>query len=79
MPEVRLHCISAASAAAVVREHADYFGAGPSNTVRQDGAVVVIDYFDARWPVDIAEWAFEQGHAHDHDAAQVIAGAQGGS
>lgn len=74
MAEIRLTCISEASAAAVVAEHADYFGAGPSNTVKQDGAQVVIDYFDKRWPLDIAEWAFEQGHAHDDEAARVING-----
>jgi hypothetical protein len=72
--EARLACLSEDAAAAVVAEHADYFGAGPSNTVRQDGAVVVIDYFDKRWPLDIAEWAAEQGHASDSAAAGVIAG-----
>lgn len=73
LPEVRLTCISPEAAAAVVAEHADYFGAGPSNTVRQDGTSVVIRYFDKRWPLDIADWAGEQGHATDHDAAAVIA------
>jgi hypothetical protein len=74
MPETRLICLSETSAAAVVGEHADYFGAGPSNTVHQDGTHVVIDYFDKRWPLDIAEWAAEQGHASDSAAAVVIAG-----
>jgi hypothetical protein len=74
MPETRLTCINETSAAAVVDEHSDYFGAGASNTVRQDGAHVVIDYFDKRWPLDIAEWASEQGHASDSAAAAVIAG-----
>ncbi|MEU2111850.1 hypothetical protein [Streptomyces sp. NPDC019507] len=73
MSQVRLTCISPDAAAAVVGEHADYFGAGASNTVRQDGAVVVIDYFDKRWPLDIAEWAGEMGHASDSAAASVIA------
>lgn len=73
MPETRLTCHTSADAAAVVAEHADYFGAGPSNTVRQDGNHVVIGYFDKRWPLDIAEWAAEQGHATDTDAARVIA------
>ncbi|MGK5733195.1 hypothetical protein [Streptomyces sp. URMC 124] len=72
MPEIRLSCISPDAAAAVVDEHADYFGAGPSNTVRQDGADLVIDYFDKRWPLDITEWAAEQGHASDSSAAFVI-------
>ncbi|MGW7495395.1 hypothetical protein ACWGKA_13985 [Streptomyces luteogriseus] len=73
MPETRLVCLSETSAAAVVDEHADYFGAGTSNTVRQDGSHVVIDYFDKRWPLDIADWAAEQGHASDSAAAAVIA------
>ncbi|TDD31669.1 hypothetical protein E1287_25755 [Actinomadura sp. KC06] len=72
MAEIRLTCLTEAAAAAVVAEHADYFGAGPSNTVRQDGATVVIDYFDKRWPLDVAEWAFEQGHAAEAEAASVI-------
>lgn len=73
MPEIRLQCLTPANAAAVVAEHADYFGAGPDNTVRQDGREVVIDYFDKRWPLDIADWAGEQGHASDSAAARVIA------
>ncbi|MCF3101461.1 hypothetical protein IPZ58_07690 [Streptomyces roseoverticillatus] len=73
MTEIRLTCLTPDAAAAVVDEHAEYFGAGPSNTVRQDGSDVVIDYFDKRWPLDIAEWAAEQGHASDSSAAFVIA------
>jgi hypothetical protein len=74
MPETRLTCLDEKAAEAVVTEHADYFGAGASNTVRQDGAHVVIGFFDKRWPYDIAEWAAEQGHASDSAAAAVIAG-----
>lgn len=73
MPETRLTCLTPEAAAAVVDEHNDYFGAGPSNTVHQDGNEVVIGYFDKRWPLDIAEWAGEQGHASDSAAAAVIA------
>ena len=73
MSTVRLACLSTEGAAAVVAEHDDYFGAGPSNTVRQDGTAVVIDFYDKRWPLDIAEWAGEQGHASDTEAARVIA------
>ncbi|MFH9610463.1 hypothetical protein [Streptomyces sp. NPDC017448] len=73
MATVTLTCITPEAAAAVVDEHDGYFGAGASNTVRQDGNTVVIDYFDKRWPLDIAEWAHEQGHAHDTDAARVMA------
>lgn len=74
MPEIRLTCLTPDDAAAVVAEHVDYFGAGKSNTVHQDAAHVVIEYFDKRWPLDIAEWAAEQGHASDDAAALVIAG-----
>lgn len=70
---VQLTCRSTAAAAAVVEAHADYFGAGPSNTVRQQDHLVVIDYFDKRWPLDIAEWAAEMGHASDAEAAATIA------
>jgi hypothetical protein len=73
MPETRLTCHTPGDAEMVIAEHADYFGAGPSNTVRQDGADVVITYFDKRWPLDIADWAGEQGHASDSAAARVIA------
>lgn len=73
MPQIRLTCLTPANAAAVVTEHADYFGAGPSNTVHQGGTDVVINYFDKRWPLDIAEWAAEQDHASDSAAARAIA------
>jgi hypothetical protein len=77
MPEIRLRCISAESAVAVATE-----ATRPGDTVhtaRQDGHDVVIGYHDIRWPMDVAEFAFEHGHCHDHDASQVIVGAQGGS
>lgn len=73
MNEIRLVCFEAEDAAEVVGEHAYYYGAGPSNTIRQDGNEVVIGYFDKRWPRDIAEWAHENGHASDREAARVIA------
>jgi hypothetical protein len=73
MATVTLICNTPADAAAVVTEHADYFGAGPSNTVRQQDNTVVIDYFDKRWPLDVADWAGENGHASDSAAARVIA------
>lgn len=73
MTEVRLVCRNAESAARVVSEHMYYYGAGPSNTIRQDGNEAVIGYFDKRWPLDIAEWAHENGYASDGEAARVIA------
>ncbi|MEU4578973.1 hypothetical protein [Nonomuraea sp. NPDC023979] len=77
MPEIRLRCINAESAAAA--SEADPRLAGDTvHTARADGSDVVIGYHDIRWPMDVAEWAFQNGHAHDHDAALVIAGVQGG-
>ncbi|MER5356102.1 hypothetical protein ABT093_38000 [Kitasatospora sp. NPDC002551] len=73
MATTRLTCLDAEAAANVVAEHAPY--GGRSNTVVQDGGVVVIDFYDPRWPMDIAEYAFEQGLAHGEDAARVIAAA----
>jgi hypothetical protein len=72
--EARLECLPGGHAEMVIAEWVDYFGAGRSNTVRQDGDTVVIGYFDKRWPMDIAEWAAEQGHASDEAAARVIGG-----
>jgi hypothetical protein len=71
VPEIRLTCLSPADAAAVVTE-----GTRPGDTVhtvRQDGADVVIGYADPRWPLDVADWAGEHGHASDKHAAHVIA------
>jgi hypothetical protein len=44
------------------------------HTIRQDGNVVVIGYYDPRWPMDVAAWAFNNGYAHDAEAAAVIGG-----
>lgn len=68
---VRLACLSQESATAVVEE-----GTRPGDTVhtvRQDGSQVVIGYVDARWPLDVADWAASNGHASDNAAARVIA------
>lgn len=77
MPEIRLQCIGAESAAVVATE-----ATAPGDTVhtaRADGHDVVIGYHDIRFPMDVAEWAFQNGHAHDHDAAKVIVGVQAGA
>ena len=70
MSEIRLPCISPAAAAAVVEEATR--PGDTVHTVRQDGAAVVIGYVDFRWPMDVAEWAGEHGHAHDDEAARVM-------
>ncbi|MEV7675060.1 hypothetical protein [Streptomyces sp. NPDC088752] len=71
MPETRLTCISPEAAAAVVGEATR--PGDTVHTVRQDGCDVVIGYHDPRWPLDVADWAFSNGHAHDDDAARTIA------
>lgn len=70
MPEIRLTCISPEAAAVVVEEATR--PCDTVHTVRQDGAQVVIGYVDFRWPMDVAEWAGENLHAHDDDAARVM-------
>ena len=70
MAEIRLTCLSEDDAAAVVAE-AERPG-DTVHTVRQDGADVVIGYFDKRWPLDVADWAYENGHACDEAAAHTI-------
>ena len=67
---VQLKCLDAKAAAAVVAEWSSCGGA--DNTVQQAGDRVRISYFDKRYPLDVAEWAFENDHAHDADAARVI-------
>lgn len=75
MPEIRLRCITAESAAAVASEATRQDDT--VHTARQDDHDVVISYHDIRYPMDVAEWAFANGHVHDEDAARVIADVQG--
>ncbi|MEU6597902.1 hypothetical protein [Streptomyces flaveolus] len=72
MPETRLTCLTPNDAAAVVAEATR--PGDTTHTVRQEGRVVVIGYFDKRWPLDVADWAGEHGHCTDSAAARVIAG-----
>ncbi|KAB7839477.1 hypothetical protein [Streptomyces mobaraensis] len=74
MPEIRLTCLTPHAAEAVVEEATR--PGDTVHTVRQDGACVVIGYHDLRWPMDVADWAHENGYAHDDDAARVITGVQ---
>jgi hypothetical protein len=71
MPEATLQCLSATSARTVAEEAS---GHDPDHYARADGTAVVLTYFDKRYPLDVAEWAFEHGHADDPSAAAVIAG-----
>lgn len=68
---VTLACVSDDDAATVAAEA--YRPGDLCNTARQDGRRVVITYTDKRYPLDIASWAFENGHASDAEAAGVIA------
>lgn len=70
MPETRLKCRNAASAAAVVAAGAE--PGDPQHTVRQDGRHVVIGYVDKWWPLDVAEWAALEGHARDKAVARIM-------
>ncbi|MFI5880890.1 hypothetical protein [Streptomyces sp. NPDC051554] len=70
--EARLTCLDEHHAAAVIAEATR--PGDTVHTVRQDGADVVISYFDKRWPLDVADWAGQHDHATDSDAAAVIAG-----
>lgn len=67
---VRLTCVSPESAAAVVDEA--MIPGDAVHTARADGCDVVLEFADPRFPMDVAEWAFTNGHAHDADAAHVI-------
>ncbi|MFE0631136.1 hypothetical protein ACFW3D_29790 [Streptomyces sp. NPDC058864] len=71
MPQTRLKCRNASSAAAVVA--AGTVPGDHQHTIRQDGRHVVIAYADTRWPFDVAEWAALEGHASDKAAARVMA------
>jgi hypothetical protein len=71
MAETRLLCLSTRDAKAVTREANT--AASRSNRAYQDGPVVVIAYYDKRFAMDVAEWAFDHGHADDDAAAAAIA------
>jgi hypothetical protein len=44
-----------------------------THTARQDGTRVILAYFDKRFPLDVASWAFDNGHADDAETANLIA------
>lgn len=71
MAEITLTCLSAEDARIVAAE-ADDTG-DPDHRARQDGDDVIITFFDKRYPLDVADWAFQAGHANDADAASTIA------
>lgn len=70
MSESVLRCLSPESARAVAAE-ADL--PGQNHRARAEGSAVILTYFDKRYPLDIAEWAFNNGHADDSSAGDLIA------
>jgi hypothetical protein len=66
----RLECLSPGSAEVVAAE-ADL----PEQDHRAfaEGSAVVLAYLDKRYPLDVAGWAFDNGHADDDSASAVIA------
>jgi hypothetical protein len=64
----RLDCISDSAARAVARE-ADRPGAHRAVAF---GSRVFISWFDKRYPMDVAEWAFENGCCDDDSAGSLI-------
>lgn len=67
---ITLRCLDAEAAENVA---AQFPGRGNSaNTLKVVGAGIVIEYFDKRWPYDIASWAFDEGLTSDSAAAFVI-------
>lgn len=71
MAEVTLACLSAEDARIVVAA-ADRPG-DPDHGCREDGDKVVITYHDKRYPYDVADYAFQTGHASDAETANTIA------
>jgi len=70
MPETRLECVSPEAARKVAAE-AD--APSQDHRARADGSMVVLSYSDKRYPLNVADWAFQAGHASDRAAADVIA------
>lgn len=71
---VHLTCVDADHARSVAAE-AHRPGDVFHNAFARDDRVEIV-YRDLRWPMDIAEWAHVNGHAHDEDAAAVIVAVQ---
>jgi len=48
-------------------------GGDPAHWSIAAGSTVTLTYFDKRYPYDVAEWAHDNGHAEDAEAAATIA------
>ena len=66
-----LTCVSPEAAQAVAAEANK--GGDPAHWAIADGSAVTLTYYDKRYPYDVAEWAHENGHAEDAEAAATIA------
>lgn len=75
-----LTCLSSDAARAVAREadrpgtnRASVFGAFAFGGGEASARIVYLSYCDKRFPLDVAEWAFNNGHCADSAAGDVIA------
>jgi hypothetical protein len=69
-PTVRLRCLNGEVAARVAAEGNSV--GNPQNMCRAVGDQVVIYYVDKRFPLDVAEWAGENGHASGSAVGSLI-------
>jgi hypothetical protein len=69
-----LTCISPEAAQAVATE-ANKAG-DPAHWAIAAGCAVTLTYFDKRFPMDVAEWAHDNGHAEDAEADRRILGVE---
>jgi hypothetical protein len=67
----RLRCLSPGGARAVASE-ADR--PGEDHRALTEGSVVLLTFTDKRFPLDVASWALENGHAGEDAASAVIRG-----
>lgn len=74
LPEVRLVCLDEESAKTVIEkaEEVPQERRG-RNSVRRDGATVIITYTNKMWPYDLADMAGDMGLAGDAESAAVFA------
>ena len=71
MPETTLTCLSDEDAQIVATEANK--GGDPAHWSIATGRTVTLTYHDKRYPLDVADWAFNAGHASDAETANTIA------
>lgn len=67
--QVTLQCRSLEDARAVAIEASRDDG---MHSARSEDDRVILTYYDKRYPLDVAEWAFNNGHCDDSAAGDVI-------